>query len=390
MGYDTPGMSAAGEGTAVGRAAWGPLGRLRSPLTRGIVAAVAVFALSRLLTTLVAYAITVIATSQSLLDVLSHWDGLWYLAIVRDGYSTEVPDVHGGAAQNNLAFLPGFPLAIKGFSWMTGASPHISGALISPLAGAAAAAIIYVLARRLSNDETAIRTVTLFSFYPSAFVLSMLYSESLYILLASTCLLALLQRRWLLAGLSAAVAGVTRPNGLILAVCCAWAAWQAAGGSRRALLAPLLAPLGALLHVAYLYAHTGDALAYFHVVDRGWGQRFDLGVSNLYRILHGFRGFAPYKALIMALSLTGGVIAIYLVVRWRPPGPVFIYVIGVIGLTMLTTATTSVPRYFLSGFPALIPIARVFPGRAFPLAVACSAVLMVVLFFLTGLNRLPP
>jgi hypothetical protein len=218
----------------------------------------------------------------------------------------------------------------------------------------------------------------------------MVYPESLFMLFAALCLLALLQERLLLAGLSASLAGVVRPNGLVMAACCAWAAGMAIRrGSWWALVAPVLAPVGAVIHFAYLFAHTGDPLAFFHVEARGWNQRFDLGISNIHRIADGFRDF-NLKAFIVAASLAGGVAALYLVLRWRPPAPVVIYVVGILGLTMLTTAAASLPRYFLGAFPALIPVARALPDRAFPVVAAASAVLMSVLFFATGTGRISP
>lgn len=367
-----------------------PLRRfLRSPLVKGMLAAIAVFAVSRVLTVLVAHAITQL-TEKSLLDVLTDWDGHWYLSIVRSGYTTDVPLIHGGEAQRNIAFFPGVPLAIEAVIRATRGSPRVAGVLISTLAGAGAAGVIWILVAKLANADLGIRTVTLFSFYPSSFVLSMVYPESLFILFAGISLLALLHSRWVLAGVTASVAGLIRPTGLVLAISCGWAAGAAIRqGSRRAVLAPLLAPVGPLAHFAYLWVHTGDPLAFFHVEERGWNQRLDFGLHNLRRFGEGVHAL-DVKALIVAVSLIAGIIAIYLVLRWRPPGSVTIYVVGIVGLTILSTASTSMPRYLLGAFPALIPVARGLPDQVFPVAVAMSATLMAVLFVLSGTLPLPP
>jgi hypothetical protein len=362
---------------------------LRSPLVKGLLASVAVFAVSRVLTMLIAQAITQL-TEKSLLEVLTDWDGHWYLSIVRSGYTTDVPEIRGGEAQRNVAFFPGVPLAIEAVVRTTGGSAHVAGVLISTLAGAGAAGVLWILVGKLGHPDLGIRTVTLFSFYPSSFVLSMVYPESLFILFAAISLLAILHSRWVLAGVTASVAGLIRPTGLVLAMCCVWAAGAAIRhGSRRAVLAPLLAPIGPLAHFAYLWAHTGDPVAFFHVEERGWNQRLDFGLHNLRRFGQGVDAL-DIKALIVALSLLAGIIAIYLVLRWRPPAPVTIYVVGIVGLTLLSTASTSMPRYLLGAFPALIPVAKGLPDQSFPVAVAVSAALMAVLFVLSGTLPLPP
>ena len=79
---------------------------------------------------------------------------------------------------------------------------------------------LWLLAARVTDAKSATRAVVLFCFFPAAFVLSMVYAEALFLLLVAGCLLALTLERW-------AVAGLVRPNGLVLTVCCGWVAIQA-------------------------------------------------------------------------------------------------------------------------------------------------------------------
>lgn len=335
---------------------------------------------------MMAYAISAVS-GLSLTDVLARWDGGWYLAVVGHGYPDAVAEGLGVQAQTTIAFFPGYPLMIKAASSLTGMSPAFMGVLISTLTGAAASVVLWLLAARVTDVKSANRTVVLFCFFPAAFVLSMVYAEALFVLLVAGCLLMLLLERWVVAGLAAAFAGLVRPNGLVLTMCCGWAAIEAIRrhGSWRPIIAPLLAPTGALAFVWYLYLRTGDPLAYVHTQKRGWDQGFDFGISNVesaIAIVASRR--AEFYVLVIGACLIGIAVALYFLVRSRLPAPLLLYVIGIIGIALLSSNTTSVPRFLLAAFPVLIPIARQLSDEAYPVVVACSAAFMATLFWVTS------
>ena len=86
------------------------------------------------------------------------------------------------------------------------------GCVVSLIAGLFATVGLWHLAARLTDDATADRTVVLFAFMPAAFVMSMVYADALFVCLAVVCLLALLDGRWVAAGVAAAGAGFVRPT----------------------------------------------------------------------------------------------------------------------------------------------------------------------------------
>jgi xanthosine utilization system XapX-like protein len=357
-----------------------------SGVRRGVSVSLVVFAISRVVTLLMAYAISAVS-GLSLTDVLTRWDGGWYLAVVQRGYPDAVAEGLGVQAQTTIAFFPGYPLMIKAASSLTGISPAFTGVVISTLTGAAASVVLWLLAARVTDVKSADRTVVLFCFFPAAFVLSMVYAEALFVLLVAGCLLTLMLERWAVAGLAAAFAGLVRPNGLVLTVCCGWAAIQAIRrhGSWRPIIAPLLAPTGTLAFLWYLYLRTGDPLAYVHTQKRGWDQGFDFGVSNVQSaIAIAASRRAEFYVLVIAACLIGIAVALYFLVRWRLPTPLLLYVVGIIGIALGSSNTTSVPRFLLTAFPVLIPIARQLSDNAYPVVVACSAALMATLFWVTS------
>ena len=81
----------------------------------------------------------------------------------------------------------------------------------------------------------------------------------------------------------------------------------------------------------------------------------------------------------------------WLLLRWRPPAVITVYVVGVVALTVLTSHPVSLPRYVMSAFPLLIPAADRLRGRAYRLILVGSMVLMALLFAVTSVStRLPP
>ncbi len=355
--------------------------------------AVHVYLLSRAATLVAATGIAAIATT-SLGSVLARWDGGWYLSIVRSGYPSFVPPGVGIAAQSSIAFFPGYPLLIRALSTPFGLSPVFAGCAVSLFAGVAATVGLWQLAVRLSDEGTADRSVVLFAFFPSAFVLSMVYADALFLALSVWCLLALLDRRWLEAGAAAAAAGLVRPTAVALCVACAWGAVVAIrnGGSRRALVAPALAPCGALTYLGYIWIHTGDALAFFEVESRGWGNHLDVGASNIRAALRhlGEMRLTFFVALV-AFVVIGMGAGLWLLIRWHAPGVVVAYVSVVIGLSILGSNPVSIPRFLLAAFPLLIPLARRLSYRTTMVIAAMSGALMATHFFVTGLSQhLPP
>jgi hypothetical protein len=348
--------------------------------------------MSRVATFVTAAGVAMISAS-SVGDVLSQWDGGWYLSIVRHGYPSFVPLGVGPAGQSSIAFFPGYPLLIRALSSPAGLSPVLVGVAVSLLAGLAATAGLWHLAVRLSDEDSANRAVVLFAFLPSAFVISMVYADALFLALAVWCLIALLDGRWALAGSSAAMAGLVRPTGVALCIACAWGAFVAIreGGSWRALIAPGLAPWGGLLHLAYLWIHTGEPLAFFHVEARGWGNHFDAGAANIRKAFgHLAEAHLTFFVAELAVLITGVGVGLWLLVHWHAPGSVVAYVAVVLALAFLGSNPVSFPRFLLAAFPLLIPLARRISYRTAMAIAAVSAALMATHFFVTGLSQTFP
>ena len=125
--------------------------------------------------------------------------------------------------------------------------------------------------------------MVLFAVFPGSFVLSYAYAEALLIVLAAVCLWFLLDERWLLAGVAAALATATRPNGVALIAACAVAAFLAIRRSRDwwSLIAPLLAPIGFVAFQLFLVGHTDESWPWFRVQREAWREGTSFGVTAI-------------------------------------------------------------------------------------------------------------
>lgn len=337
---------------------------------------------------------------QTVIDALHLWDGNWYLSAAA-GYEQPLAAPGGRLGQTNIAFFPAYPLLIRGAVAITGMSPLAAAVGVNLLAGAVAVAGVWLLVRRVSGDEAADRSATLLCFFPGSVVLTMVYSEPVMLAFAAACLLALLARRWAAGGVLAALAGAARPNGIVLAACCAWAAVTATrnrdgGGSNRAgrdwrpLLAPAIAPLGPLGYLGWLWARTGDPTIWLQVQRQGWGERIDFGRRTVAEvgIVAGDLPSAQPTMLLQVLGLAFVAVAAVALWRWRPPAVLVVYTVGILASTLLSFTLGARPRFVLTAFPLVAAVAWAVRGRGFAVLLAGAAglsALLAIVYTVPGL-----
>ncbi len=351
-----------------------------------------IFLASRLVTMAVAHAARLL-DPQPLLSVLTRWDGAHYLSIAASGYPKAGPAGAGVPGQTVHAFFPGYPLLIRAVRDVTGLAPETAAVAVTIATATGAAVLVWLLARDLAGEAVATRSVLLLSFFPGAFVLGLAYSEGAFLLLAAGCLLALHRRWWAVAGACAALADATRPTGLILVVCCAWAAVAAVreGWGWRPLVAPALAPLGFLAWSLFLERRTGSALVWKRSHEQGWGQGFDFG-ANTARSIGDFltSPTASFNVAVCVISMAVVAAGLVLLWRWRPPATLAIYTAGILLPAVASATLTSTPRFALTAFPLHIAAARALPATGYAVVLALSAALMALLMTVASVSLLLP
>ena len=365
-------------------------GHLRDAVRRALVPALTLYAVSRVIVLgAVAVALAVgVNPGRTVLEALGGtWDSEWYVQLAASGYPPADPSAATatiGDVDSNGAFLPLFPVTIRLVAAITGWSLPAAGVVVAHLAGAVFAVVLWLLHERLGGARFATRATALVVLFPGAFVLSMAYAEALMLALAAACLVALVDRRWVAAGVLAAFAGITRPNAIVLIACCAWAAGVAVRrrGDRSALAAPLIAPVGFLGHLVFLWWRTGAPDAWFVIQRHGWGQRFD-GFDQLMgrveRVL-GISGAPPdVGAWMVPAGLVFVIVAAVLIWRWRPPAVLAIYAAGIVGLGVIAPALGTRPRVVFTAFPLVSAVAWHIRGWVAAAVAALSAVGLALL-----------
>jgi hypothetical protein len=198
---------------------------LPSPRLSWWGAALAIFAGSRVLTTLLFLWVWSLATPRSragahpsFLDLVSTWDGQWYWYIAEYGYPTALPLTASGSVDTNQwAFLPVYPYLSKLLTFGV-LDWRIPALLVSVGAGFGAAVVLAALLLPRIGRRRALFAVALLSCSPLAFMFQTTYAESLGLLLLLGVLVLVDRRRYLAAVPVALVLAFTRPGILAVAL----------------------------------------------------------------------------------------------------------------------------------------------------------------------------
>jgi hypothetical protein len=195
---------------------------------------------------------------RMLLDAWVRWDAVHFLNIAQEGYRGV-----------GLADMNYFPL----YAWITGVFSRLSGEVVfsglfvSTIAVLVASVFFYQLIReRLDDSQLAKETVLLWLVYPTGFFLFAPYTDALFFCLVMGFFLALHRKKWGWAGLSAALAGLTRAQGILLLLPLVFVIYRDNIRKEKkipgsALIAVLLAPLGWLGFTIWRRVRLGSNLS---------------------------------------------------------------------------------------------------------------------------------
>ncbi len=166
----------------------GCAGRLR-PLGRPVAA----FLASRILIALVVLVtMAIVGDFHPVTTLGSIFDGRWYLEIAQHGYPHHL--VQEGAG-DRWAFFPAFPLAVRALAEVTSLSLPASAVVEAFAFGLTSAVAVWLAVREVCGRQLADRAVLLYVFFPSAYVLSLGYTEGLFVTACGTVPLGALAAR---------------------------------------------------------------------------------------------------------------------------------------------------------------------------------------------------
>ncbi|HEX3780182.1 MAG TPA: hypothetical protein VHX38_10980 [Pseudonocardiaceae bacterium] len=233
-------------------------------------------------------ALWLFTTVNNRLFDLHAWDGDWYLAIARYGYTNVPASMTDALGHHNtysaMAFFPAYPVLIHIAEPLEGGSFVATAITISVLFGVVAAYAVARLAKRITGSTRAsLITVVLVAAAPMSIIDSMAYPVSMLIALSALALVGVLERRWTLAGWCAGVAGLVQPTAVaVIAVVMVWGIVAAIRDRDRfhAVPAVIVAPAGFIGYFIWIAAVSGSPLTYFRA-QSGWNTTWDWGVDTV-------------------------------------------------------------------------------------------------------------
>jgi hypothetical protein len=312
------------------------------------------------------------------------WDAGWFLRVAVNGYPHGYTYGQTGHMEGNeLAFFPLYPMLIRGVA-VLGLDAGTAAIAVSWLASIAAAVALHLLGTTLYGKRAGWALVAICCTAPVSVVLSMAYSEGLFLALVAGMLTAAHRRVWWAAGLLGLGAALTRPTGAAAAVALAVAAVLAVRAGSRPwppIAAAAVALVGVPGFLGWVAWRVGDPAAWFRIQTAGWGTSFDYGASTvtfLTRTLSKGDGWVPVSVAVILLA---ALVAAGIALAGRPWPPLAVY--GVIAMILVYGQAGfyhSKPRLLLPVLLTLLP-AVTAAARARPRV----AVLSITAWALFGL-----
>lgn len=288
------------------------------------------------------------------------WDSYHYLRLARFGYHRA----------EDAAYYPAYPVLMRAAAlaitrplmpWADAIQQYaVAGLAISIVATLPATWALHALAREvLRSDDDALRATVYGLIFPTALFMLQVYTEALYLALATPALLMAVRRRWGLAGALAALATITRATGFLLvgAIGVYWYTdWRAGRRPRWASLIAVALPGAALLaHRLFLRLSDLDQDAAFASYGRAV-----LNPSGLRDISHQLGQMLTDPMGAAQISLDVALPALVLWACWRirrlAPG-LALYGAAVVILPVITGTLVSLNRYALAATPAFLGLA---------------------------------
>lgn len=298
-----------------------------------------------------------------LFGTFDRWDAQWFLHIARDGYNPV-----------DAAFFPLYPLVLHVLG-----SSVVWGTLVSLVAGGLGAVAVWRIAPAALRDDS----VLLLALFPTAFFLTSVYSDGLFLALSAWSFLAASRGQAWRAGIFGALACATRLLGLALLPALAMLLWR----TPRKLLPLALLPAAAAAYALYLQWKLGDAWAFSHaqlnwhretpalgpLTGLVWALDDGLhgGLDVLRHLPRGAVGYSPSLQLHFWNAVHLVVLAIAAVLTWvawrRVSRAAGLYSAVTLLLILAAPARNfplvSLPRFLLADFPIVIAVAALVHDR---------------------------
>lgn len=307
-----------------------------------------------------------IRAGHSVSWALSRWDAQFYMGIAEGGYFHPTsPIIDGPPWERSLAFFPAIPGIIDALTRL-GFNPLTAGVVFSQCCSLLACAGAMALASRMGAGRAgqAMAAVAILG-APLAITMAMPYSEALFLALALWALVAMIDERYLQAGVLCCVAGLARLTAVdliaVLILVVAWRMWRTRRLNIAGIVAVLISPIGLFSYLAYANHHLADAGGYFGIQKQGWHSAFDFGAATVRFLMRvAFDPEANVGYFLSALIIVGAVVvlltSLQAAFRGQLPWIVWLFGAAIIANVLLSDGIMhSRPRLLLPAYVLLFP-----------------------------------
>lgn len=279
------------------------------------------------------------------------WDGAWYLSIARTGYHAAPLLGPESAGYHDFAFWPAWPAVLSPVLHLVpDAWADVTASLMANVLAVVALVLWAKVLEPAFGRRTALWAVAFVGFAPSSFILSMAYSEPLFLLAAAAFFLS--GRASIRRPVLAAIAQATRVTGFALGATAIPALARSRGRDGHAwltLIAPLLVFAGWWLFLAALTGNPGGFLEgtpnWLHVTGQQSGP-----LSFLPDLARDGRYQRPI--VIWAVFAIGVILGTVRLIR-RGLAEFGWYAVAAMVPTLLFASWQSMPRHALVAVPAI-------------------------------------
>jgi hypothetical protein len=320
---------------------------------------------------------------------LAAQDSYHYLYIAQHWYDSNPADDQ----YNFIVFFPLYPIIVRlitfNFSYI-----NLSALIVSNVSSVIALFYLFKLTKLDFDDGVAQKAILFLSIFPTAYFLSVPYTEGLFLALIIASLYYARREKWPLAGVLGFLAALTRLGGLLmmpvlLVEYLHQKSWKPRKIANLNLLWICLALGGFLIYLGINYQVTGDALKFVTIERVHWFSTLDpiKGLTAAYNCALTWAypnnillGVAPIAFAAFGLAMV--IFGVYR--RFRPS-----YLVCMLLSWMLAVAYSwwiSTPRYMMAMFPLFILMGSLTRKKA--VNVAITAFSIVLLCYFTALFSL--
>jgi hypothetical protein len=319
-----------------------------------------------------------VAGLRGWLEIWNRWDAVNYQRLAQFGYSAT------GESQPLLVFYPLYPWTVRLFAFIS-RDYLVSAFVVSTIASLVTAILLLRLVELDYSRELAQRAVWFLFIFPTSYFLHIGYTESLFLMLALSCVYAARKQRWFVAAVFGALTCLTRANGLVLLPVLIMEAAYQYWTTRRWQWQWLYIALVALGFGGYLILNkhvTGDAFAFTSLMQQFFSKSLaspltgiDNAIGSMSRAPSEAEMIGTQEVLFIALGL------VCTIVSWINLRPAYsVWMTGNWLLFVSVSFVLSVPRYTLTMFPIYILFSMLAARRVW-LAVITVWSLLYLSFF---------